>query len=174
MIWLRALASSEQRKRWSSTSQLLPLKLMNCSRIQDADISLCVLSLPEVVKSTANGYRLDLPPELHPFISANTLVLLNKSDLVPGSAAANLNVTIGEQAWAASLSTGEGMTEFMEGFVRMLLKRYGCSLVSAKKAFDMTLWAAQHLDMVCRTTLPMRRRSPTRDTACISNRPCAS
>jgi hypothetical protein len=147
---------------------------MNCSRIQEADISLCVLSLPEVVKSTANGYRLDLPPELHSFISAKTLVLLNKADLVPGSAAANLDVTIGEQAWTASLGTGEGMADFMTGFVRMLLKRYGCSLVSAKKAVDMTRWPAQHLDMVCRTTLPMHRRSPMRDTACISNRPCAS
>ena len=76
-----------------------------------------------MLKTTVDGHRVDLPQLLRPFISTDTLVLLNKSDLL-SALPVGLDTVIGERAWIASLSTGEGMPEFMAGFAKALQQRY--------------------------------------------------
>jgi len=94
--------------------------------VQEADVSLCVLSLTEAVFETAEGPRIRMPPSLEQLTSTATLFLLNKSDLaspliVEQAAALNSN------AWAVSLSTGQGTKEFLDSFSRALRERYDLS-----------------------------------------------
>jgi tRNA modification GTPase len=117
MTWSRALGLNERKQRVCLTIISHSLLFWNDTHsIQDADISLCVLSLPDLLKDS-----IQVPPTIQPFISSRTLVLFNKSDLVDSSE--RLNIGIGERSWTVSLHTGEGMTEFMDGFARAIQER---------------------------------------------------
>jgi tRNA modification GTPase len=87
-------------------------------RINHADVSLCVLSLPDVT-SDQNWFQ--IPSSMQPFISPDTFFLLNKSDLAvrPGA----VNVDTGTNAWVASLRTGDGTMDFLTGLANVLRER---------------------------------------------------
>lgn len=91
-----------------------------------ADVSLCVLSLPEVIERTPSGPQLRIPKALQPLLTPDTYFLFNKSDLLesPISPEALSSLT-GQPSWAASLATGEGSTNFLGGFSKALQNRYG-------------------------------------------------
>lgn len=84
--------------------------------IQEADVSLCVLSLPEAIRDGG------LPPSVRPLVTPNTLVLLNKQDLVQAGLGSD-SVAGGTNSWKVSLSTGAGMSDFVEGLGKALNKR---------------------------------------------------
>ena len=94
--------------------------------VQAADVSLCVLSLPDVIKHDGSGSEVEIPSILRPFISSRTLFLLNKSDLVHSPPSLN---TAGHRSWIASLWTGEGTAEFMAGFAKALHEQLRRSLL---------------------------------------------
>lgn len=104
--------------------------------VQGADVSLCVLSLPEVLTDES---RVEIPPTLEPLVGPDTFVLLNKQDLthsIPFS-------IIGDrQSWAVSLATGEGTKEFLDGFAEALRKRY--DLIQDSQAEQPLLTHARH------------------------------
>ncbi|KAF8592688.1 tRNA modification GTPase TrmE [Ramaria rubella] len=84
--------------------------------VQDADISLCILSFPQFLEEG------QVPPSVETLITPNTLVLFNKEDLVTTEAA---TPTLGgKSTWKVSLATGAGISEFVKGLGKVLNERY--------------------------------------------------
>ncbi|KAI0269313.1 hypothetical protein BC834DRAFT_967940 [Gloeopeniophorella convolvens] len=79
--------------------------------VQTADAALLVLSAADA---------LVVPPDLAPLVRADTLVLLNKTDLLPAGTLAALPRGRG---WAASLATQDGTRAFLDGLAGALLER---------------------------------------------------
>ena len=96
--------------------------LIYIARVESSDVSLCVLSAPEVLaKTDGENWTLNLPPAVAPLIKDNTLFLLNKIDLL---AEAPRPTTFPQTTWMCSLGTGEGTHTFMKLFGEDLQKRY--------------------------------------------------
>lgn len=93
-------------------------------RIQDADISLCVLSLPGAITQTIDGSRVHVPTTLKPLIAPGTFLLFNKSDLAPTVTPEVISRSTGAKSWMVSLRTGEGTADFLSGFASALQERY--------------------------------------------------
>ncbi|KAF9475886.1 tRNA modification GTPase TrmE [Pholiota conissans] len=110
--------------------------------VKDADISLCVLSLPEVLstpstsQAVASKCHVKIPPNVRPLITPNTYFLFNKSDLVSHwrndlplsmldeTENSNHNlVDLHSRAWTMSLTTGEGAHGFVQGLANALKSR---------------------------------------------------
>ncbi|KAG5635346.1 hypothetical protein H0H81_011649 [Sphagnurus paluster] len=98
--------------------------------VRGADVSLCVLALPDVLPSPSGNMdasSLHIPEEMAELITQDTMFLLNKSDLSSThtcTAALALSYSQGHTAWAASLGTGEGTGAFLAGFARALHHRF--------------------------------------------------
>lgn len=95
--------------------------------VQAADISLCVLPLPEL-RPHSKDIRLGLAPEIQELIDEKTVFLFNKADLVSG-ASQNTHSTTGTE-WQVSLSTGQGCKAFLSGFEKILQERFDLSFDS--------------------------------------------
>ncbi|KAI0829337.1 tRNA modification GTPase TrmE [Trametes gibbosa] len=88
--------------------------------VKSSDVSLCVLTAPEALDRPDSGnWELQIPPLLAPLVTKDTLILVNKSDLLPSNRKLSMSAT-----WQVSLSTGEGTAEFMKGFAEILQQRY--------------------------------------------------
>ena len=83
-------------------------------RVMSSDVSLCVLSLPEL----ASGVGLD--ETVMTLIKPETFVLLNKSDLSGPQELSAIRDQFGacSGVWPVSVVTGRGMNEFVEEFAR--------------------------------------------------------
>lgn len=115
--------------------------------MRQADIALCVISIEELEqrhnpriappKSPVSGV---LGTEVMPLLTPKTLVLLNKADLAMESPMKHAQFMEGisneilardgkgmtnKWWWSASLATGEGMQEFVQGLVGAIAQRYG-------------------------------------------------
>ncbi|KAG6836923.1 hypothetical protein H0H93_001289 [Arthromyces matolae] len=84
--------------------------------VQAADVSLCVLSLPDTLIESPTGPRLYIPPALESLITPDTMLLFNKSDLASAAACKQVLSLSGHKAWATSLVTGDKTPEFLSGF----------------------------------------------------------
>jgi tRNA modification GTPase len=93
-------------------------------RVEGSDISLCVLSLPDVCKKTSDGYAAHIPPTLKPLLKPDTCFLLNKSDLSVEVSEEEIRRVLGGPVWITSLSTGAGTSGFLKGFSSVLKDRY--------------------------------------------------
>ncbi|KAI0723495.1 tRNA modification GTPase TrmE [Earliella scabrosa] len=90
--------------------------------VESSDVSLCVLSAPEVlVKTDGKNWTLNMPPAVAPLIKDDTLFLLNKMDLL---ADAPRSATFPHTTWMCSLGTGQGTHTFMKLIGEDLQKRY--------------------------------------------------
>ncbi|KAJ7638461.1 tRNA modification GTPase TrmE [Roridomyces roridus] len=76
--------------------------------VRAADVALCVVSCEDM-----KDLSVELPPTVRPFVTDETFVLFNKSDLDTGDVRAT-----------PSLKTGKDTSEFLEGFAKALQKRY--------------------------------------------------
>jgi tRNA modification GTPase len=96
-------------------------------------MSLCVLSLPDVLSSRDNAL-VRIPDEVKNHLKPDTLFLLNKSDTIE-SLPLNQSLTFTEygnnynnskrpQFWTASLRTSEGTQSFLDGLAQVLRSRY--------------------------------------------------
>lgn len=113
-------------------SLLVPIIHRECAlakhsqhRVQSTDISICVLSLPDVVKGSAGS--IVFPPSVASLITPETYVLLNKLDMtssVPKQITSVLNMLGVRKGWVVSLTTGAGTQEFLDGFAESLQERY--------------------------------------------------
>ncbi|KAG5645773.1 hypothetical protein DXG03_005310 [Asterophora parasitica] len=101
--------------------------------VQSADISLCVLSLPDALTApdtTTNPNptpKLAIPSTLSDLITPDTLILFNKSDLAPNhnhTVDSLLTSTYGSASWTVSLGTGAGTSKFLRGFGEALQDRF--------------------------------------------------
>jgi tRNA modification GTPase len=90
--------------------------------VQEADVSLCVLSLPEVIFDGPDNPQMGIPPSLERLVTPETFFLLNKADLVTPAIVERVTVLNGG-TWAVSLSTSQGTKEFLDGFCRALQER---------------------------------------------------
>lgn len=101
--------------------------------VKEADLSLCVLSLPDVLSSRDNAL-VRVPDEVKSHLKLDTLFLLNKSDTI-ASLPPNQSLTFTEygdnydhsrqpQFWTASLRTSEGTQSFLDGLAQVLRSRY--------------------------------------------------
>ncbi|KAI1793014.1 tRNA modification GTPase TrmE [Ganoderma leucocontextum] len=91
--------------------------------VQSSDVSLCVLSAPEVLTgSAASGSSLEIPSTIAPLLKDDTFILLNKMDLL--SPDTRLPSTVSHKTWGVSLGTGEGSRFFMDHFGKALQQRY--------------------------------------------------
>lgn len=94
-------------------------------RIKSADISLCVLPLPDILNAVG---KLTIPQSVCHLITHNTFFLLNKVDLVPPCDLSEALVNVSElcgvkmlnRIWATSITTGAGAPEFVEGLAQGL------------------------------------------------------
>ncbi|KAF8876299.1 tRNA modification GTPase TrmE [Gymnopilus junonius] len=106
--------------------------------IKNADISLCVLPLSDVLfRTSSQGMQTVIPSEVKEIVTPTTYFLFNKSDLVPPSQRSlfqlGLQVHQAEEenmaslqgrSWIASLATGEGSHEFVQGLAKSLKSRF--------------------------------------------------
>ena len=97
-----------------------------CYRVQVTDASILVLSFPDAVSVTPSGPRLEIPAELAPLVTANTFILLNKSDLLPTPILTAASSALPRSGcWAVSLASQSGTDEFLAGLATELQDRYG-------------------------------------------------
>ncbi|KZT74516.1 tRNA modification GTPase TrmE [Daedalea quercina L-15889] len=97
--------------------------------VKSTDVSLCVLSLPDVV-DTSSGWPI-IPSSVASLITPETYVLLNKSDLVdvsPDQVSSVLSALGARKGWVVSLAADEGMQDFLDGFAQALQERYDVGL----------------------------------------------
>lgn len=93
--------------------------------VRSANVSICVLSLPDVIEQSSDGPRICIPRSLSSFITSETFFLFNKSDLVTFKISADMSPLLSTQmAWTASLSTGNGVVDFLAGLARSLKDRF--------------------------------------------------
>ncbi|KAI0676751.1 tRNA modification GTPase TrmE [Trametes maxima] len=112
--------------------------------IRSSDVSLCVLPAPDVlVPSAKGGWSLQLPPSLAPLVTDSTFILLNKLDLLPYDPHTT-QMALPRATWQASLSTGEGTTDFMKGFAEALGKRYEMLSEGGSRAEEPLITHARH------------------------------
>ncbi|KAG0700059.1 tRNA modification GTPase TrmE [Suillus ampliporus] len=125
--------------------------------VKEADLSLCVLSLPDVLSSPDALVR--IPDEVKGHLKPNTLFLLNKSDTITSLPV--LTFTESEdgddsnkrpQFWTVSLRTSEGTQSFLDGLAEVLRTRYAdgidCTspLITHARHRDFLEQAAMHLE----------------------------
>ncbi|KIY71835.1 tRNA modification GTPase TrmE [Cylindrobasidium torrendii FP15055 ss-10] len=79
--------------------------------VQEADISLCVLSLPD-----ANS----IPPAIRELVTPETVFLYNKQDLISSPPAD----TLPGKGWKVSLTDGSGTSDFLAGFASVLQEKF--------------------------------------------------
>jgi tRNA modification GTPase len=98
------------------------ISLIDLISVRDADIRLCVLSLPDIQKNAATTWKDAIPAEIRPLVDTdNTYFLLNKIDLV-GSLHGFVNAQ-GDGTWLISLNTGSGTQKFLDGLQNSLKER---------------------------------------------------
>ena len=99
--------------------------------MSDADVALCVLALPEVVRALDRGDHETLE-NLASIAPANkTIALLNKTDLLDttelsqcAGVAKRLKEVLGaDKAWLVSMNTHDGVSTFLRELGDMLMKR---------------------------------------------------
>jgi len=102
---------------------------LRCS-VKTSDIALCVLSIPELV---SNDGKVIIEDTVRELIDSSTYVLLNKADMSDEAQIALAKGSLPECAgtWAVSISTGDGLEEFVDSFGRMLNQRYVFTLALA-------------------------------------------
>ncbi|RDB20468.1 tRNA modification GTPase GTPBP3, mitochondrial [Hypsizygus marmoreus] len=120
--------------------------------VRAADVSLCVLSLSEVLVQTQTGPRIQLPPSLKPLITPETFFLFNKSDLLPTTISPETFSASGySDAWIVSLDTGEGTSGFLSGFAKALQDRFNLhDDLSAETPLITRARHRVHLESACR------------------------
>ncbi|KAG6813190.1 hypothetical protein H0H92_013310 [Tricholoma furcatifolium] len=92
--------------------------------VQAADISLCVLSLPDTLVETPGGPRLCIPPAVESLITPNTLILFNKADLTSAATCEQALALSYHTSWVTSLTTSQAASEFMPKFAKALQDRF--------------------------------------------------
>jgi tRNA modification GTPase len=127
--------------------------------VKEADLSLCVLSLPDVLSSPDNAL-VRAPDEVKSHLKPDTIFLLNKSDTI-ASLPPNQSLTFMEygdnysrrpQFWTASLRTSEGTQSFLDGLAQFLQSRYSdgfdCTipLITHARHRDFLEQAVMHLE----------------------------
>ncbi|EPT03112.1 hypothetical protein FOMPIDRAFT_1035518 [Fomitopsis schrenkii] len=93
--------------------------------VQSTDISICVLSIPDVVGGSTGNFV--LPPSVTSLITPETYVLLNKSDMAhsaPEQVSSVLTALGVQKGWVVSLTTDTGTQAFLHGFAESLQERY--------------------------------------------------
>ncbi|KAI9512724.1 tRNA modification GTPase TrmE, partial [Russula earlei] len=100
--------------------------------VQAADASLLVLACPDAITyATPSGPRLEIPSELAPLVTRDTLILLNKTDLLPTPALAPVEAlanTLPQRSWAVSLTSQASTSGFLAGLSTALQDRYNLHL----------------------------------------------
>lgn len=128
--------------------------------VKEADLSLCVLSLPDVLSSSENAL-VQIPDEVQGHLKPDTLFLLNKSDTI-ASLPPNQSLTFMEYGgdygserpkfWTASLRTSEGTQSFLDGLAQVLRTRYSdgfdytSPLITHARHRDFLEQAVMHLE----------------------------
>jgi len=132
-----------------------------CNTVEQADLSLCVLSLPDVL-SSSGSVQVRLPEGVKALRKPDTLFLLNKSDTIttlpPKDSFAfqeyNNDCDSNTQLkfWTVSLRTSEGMQLFLDGLAEVLRTRYAdgidcpSPLITHARHRDFLEQAVMHLE----------------------------
>jgi tRNA U34 5-carboxymethylaminomethyl modifying GTPase MnmE/TrmE len=96
------------------------------SRVENADVLLCVLSLSEIQSQLKQNSTWEdiLPTELQSLATTdNAYFLLNKSDLVDSATIQCIPMDHKIKSWTVSLSTASGTQEFLNGLQDELRER---------------------------------------------------
>lgn len=128
--------------------------------VKEADLSLCVLSLPDVLSSSENAL-VRIPDEVKGYLKPDTLFLLNKSDTI-ASLPPNQSLTFMKYGgdydsqrpkfWTTSLRTSEGTQSFVDGLAQVLRTRYSdgfdytSPLITHARHRDFLEQAVMHLE----------------------------
>ncbi|KAK7060113.1 mitochondrial splicing system protein [Paramarasmius palmivorus] len=90
--------------------------------VQGSNISLCVLSLPDLLHEQEPR----LPTTIEPLVTSNTYFLLNKADLLfAQNEERRLNEVLGDKkSWVVSLTSGEGTSRFLTEFAQSLQEHF--------------------------------------------------
>ncbi|KAL7282033.1 hypothetical protein ACG7TL_003500 [Trametes sanguinea] len=114
--------------------------------VDSSDVALCVLPAPDVlVHSSEHGWELRIPPSVAPLVKDDTLILLNKIDLLHHGSRPPFPIRIARRnVWQASLSTRDGTQDFMTGFAQVLQQRYQLLADDAPRTEDPLITHARH------------------------------
>ncbi|OSD01803.1 tRNA modification GTPase TrmE [Trametes coccinea BRFM310] len=114
--------------------------------VDSSDVALCVLPAPDVLDhSSEHGWELRIPPSVAPLVKDDTLILLNKIDLLHRGSRPPFPIQIARRnVWQASLSTRDGTQDFMTGFAQVLQQRYQLLADDAPRTEDPLITHARH------------------------------
>ncbi|KAF9563328.1 tRNA modification GTPase TrmE [Agrocybe pediades] len=127
--------------------------------IKNADVSLCVLPLPDVLKSSESSSEsyIDVPSDVQELVTPDTYFLFNKSDLVLVPAVQTSIsgiVDLKGRSWSASLATGEGTHEFVQGLAAALKQRFNIDRLDSQTKIHAPLVTRArhrvHLESACK------------------------
>ncbi|KIK94411.1 hypothetical protein PAXRUDRAFT_828018 [Paxillus rubicundulus Ve08.2h10] len=132
-----------------------------------SDVSICVLSLEEVVSRTVEGdLQIQIPADVINHLKPDTIFLFNKSDLALDTSSGDFLGLLKRsipptvpatmpKLWKISLHTGVGTQEFLDGLASFLKERYAFSetmslddspLVTQARHRDYLKSAVRHLE----------------------------
>ncbi|ORZ19318.1 hypothetical protein BCR42DRAFT_347768 [Absidia repens] len=109
------------------------------ARVELSDIKICLLSLSNLnldSESSEQQHNVNIDPIVRQVIDADTYVLLNKQDMVPGTSsflalADRIERETGaRKVWSISCKTGQGMDVFLRDMVQILKARFDQSLAN--------------------------------------------
>jgi hypothetical protein len=142
---------------WSPDSPSMPIPETPPPSVKSADISLCILNLPELIHPPASllySHPYLIPDDVLQYITPDSLVFLNKHDLISEHASETHVPTIRERVlgltkhlWVGSVLKSDrgGMDGFMEGLVQALRQRSELPLCMAMKLVTHRSWhSLQH------------------------------
>ena len=95
--------------------------------MKEADFSLCVLQLPDILSSSN---EIVIPADIQHLVMPSTYFLLNKLDMVANplpfysvsqqSSSEDISMVPADHIWTTSLTTGEGTHQFVHGLAEAL------------------------------------------------------
>jgi 50S ribosomal subunit-associated GTPase HflX len=98
--------------------------------VRGADAALLILDAAAVARAPA-AHVADVPA----LVDADALLLLNKADSAPGAELApGLFACAPRRVWLASVRTGAGMREFVDGLAAELRTRFACGSLAHTEA----------------------------------------
>ncbi|KAI0069101.1 tRNA modification GTPase TrmE [Artomyces pyxidatus] len=102
--------------------------------VETADVTLLVLSLPDVLRYDQSGLRIVVPEHIKALLLPTTFVLLNKMDLCPSVSLEQVEGLLADlpspAGWLVSLTSDAGTAQFVSGFAKALQERDDVPLIT--------------------------------------------
>uniref|UniRef100_A0A8H8CKC8 tRNA modification GTPase TrmE n=1 Tax=Psilocybe cubensis TaxID=181762 RepID=A0A8H8CKC8_PSICU len=124
------------------------------SAVKAADVSVCVLPLPEALAAFDNGKPI-IPEDIQNHVTSSTYFLFNKTDLVSDRDNQDVRAVyrsngLAGRAWSASLTDGKGTHAFVQGLSTALKSQFEIDDLKHHAPLITRARHRVHLESACR------------------------